>query len=148
MAINTGIDVKRLKNVVEECCKTPGECGSCQGKECLIGYAKMVLKFADAKNINYIPQGDKLLPVQDFKTYDQQALIKALAETCVQCKNCQDSHEDHCIVNLTRMAMENALLGENLKYQGSTTSYLIQVSRINESIGKSLMSAFQELKKY
>ena len=141
------IDLERIEKVVDHCCKTEAECGSCDKAHCLIGFAQTALAYARQKNTARIPRGHEFVPQDDLRVYYQQDLIAALAEVLLQCQNCRDNHEEECVVNVTRRSLELALLGENFDYEGSVSAYLMQVGRHNQETGNCLLQAYQERKK-
>lgn len=140
------VDFDKLGTAVERCCKTLDECNNCQSYKCLIGFGKMVVKYAQNKNIYNIRQGEEMVPRGDYKVFDREPLIEALAETCVQCKNCNDSHDENCSVSLIRNALENALLGQNISYAGSSGLYIMEVGKLDQGVGAELMANFLRFK--
>ncbi|QGP92388.1 hypothetical protein MGLY_17630 [Neomoorella glycerini] len=141
------VDLDKIQGVIDRCCKTEAECGTCSKAHCLIGFAQTVLAYARQKNTVRIPRGHELVPQDDFRVYYQQDLIAALVEVLLQCQNCRDNHEEECVINVTRRALELALLGENFEYEGSVSAYLMQVGRHNHDLGARLLQAYQERKK-
>lgn len=140
------VDFVRLSETIDSCCKTVEECGTCQSHQCLIGFCKTVTKYATTKNIYLIPNGEELVPRNDYKVFENETLVGALAETCFQCKNCQDNHDTNCSVSLIRNSLENALLGQNVPYLGSSGLYIMEIAKLNQTIGGELMENFQRLK--
>jgi len=64
----------------------------------------------------------------------------------LQCQECRDNHEEECVINVTRSALEVALLGESLNYEGSVLLYLMQVGRLNPAISKELLQLYEKNK--
>ncbi|KKM09036.1 hypothetical protein SY88_21150 [Clostridiales bacterium PH28_bin88] len=133
-----------MKKAVDKCCKTPEECGDCPQNKCLIGFAQIAVEYATQRSTFRIPRGNELIPQQDFKVYYHEDLNRALVEILCQCQNCQDSHEEECVINVTRMALELALLGDNLPYEGSAFTYLMQVNRLHPDAGARLLEGYKE----
>ncbi|MEW8958414.1 hypothetical protein SEF58_06085 [Neomoorella humiferrea] len=141
------VDLDKIQGAVDRCCKTVAECGTCNKAHCLIGFAQTALAYARQKNTVRIPRGNELIPQDDLRVYYQQDLIAALVEVLLECQDCRDNHEEECVINVTRRALELALLGENFDYEGSVSAYLMQVGRHNPAIGGSLLTIYQERKK-
>ena len=137
------INVQSIKKSVEGCCD---ECGTCQGKNCLIGFAKLVVDYATVKKALAIPNGLKLVPTGDFKNYDPEQISAALATINKECKNCMDSHEDNCIINVTRSSLEVALLGDHVPFSGNPLSYVMSLSEINAEMGAKVMGYYRAIK--
>lgn len=146
MPVNS-VDFTAVSHLVDKCCKTEEECGSCPRNKCLVGFARIVLEYAVQKGVFRIPQGNNLIPQGDFKLYYQADLTEALAEILCQCQNCQDNHQADCVINVARLALELALLGDNQHYSGSAFAYLIETSRKHPEIGTKLLERYKARKK-
>ena len=143
----TNVDFARMKVAVDKCCKTEEECGPCTAKaKCLIGFAQIAIDYAVQKTAFRIPQGSQLIPRDDVRIFYQEDIRRALLEVLIQCQNCEDSHEDDCVINVIRLALETALIGDNLEYQGSAFSYLLQFARKDPGTGQALLEEFKTLK--
>ncbi len=140
------VNLERIRSAVDRCCKTEAECKKCEKVGCLIGYCQLTLDYSIQKRSFRIPGGSRHIPRRDFKAYYQSDLLLALAEVLLQCQGCRDNHEEECVINVTRSALELALLGESLNYEGSALLYLMQVNRLNPDIGKELMQLYEKNK--
>lgn len=140
------INLDTMQKFIDRCCKTESECGTCNRTHCLIGFAQTALAYARQKNTYRIPRGHELVPQDDLRVYYQEDLINALVEVLLQCQNCRDNHEEECVINVTRRALELALLGDNFDYEGSVFAYLMQLNRHNREIGARLLQAYQDRK--
>ncbi|WP_227762517.1 hypothetical protein [Zhaonella formicivorans] len=140
----SNIDVEKISLAVNKCCKTEEECGTCAKSKCLIGFAKMALEYTQKKNTVVISKGATLIPTGDYKVFYRDDLIDALVEVLGQCQDCQDNHEEDCVINIIRMALEMALLGEHPEYEGSAFAYLMKVLKQSPEVGKVLLEKFKE----
>ncbi|HHW41209.1 MAG TPA: hypothetical protein GXX19_08690 [Syntrophomonadaceae bacterium] len=140
------VNLEKIRAAVDRCCKTEAECNKCEKVGCLIGYCQLALDYSRQKHSFRIPGGTRHIPRRDFKAYYQSDLLLALAEVLLQCQGCRDNHEEECVINVTRSALELALLGETIDYEGSALLYLMQVNRINPDIGKELMQFYEKNK--
>lgn len=146
--MNVGeVNVSSIKTAVEACCRGDHECGSCQGRQCLVGFAKLVSEYAGSKKVLSIPGGLKMVPTGDFKVYDADDMAIALAVINNECKNCMDNHDDDCIINIIRSTLEVALLGQHVDFSGNPLSYVMELVKINEENGNKVMQAYRSLKK-
>jgi hypothetical protein len=93
-----------------------------------------------------IPNGLKLVPTGDFKNYDPEQIAAALATINKECKNCMDSHEDNCIINVTRSSLEVALLGDHVPFSGNPLLYVMSLSEINSEMGAKVMGYYRAIK--
>lgn len=138
------IDFRVLEQAVTRCCKTIEECGQCDKLHCLVGFAGMVAKYGAEKGVARVDGGARLLPRSDYRAFYEEDLVAAVAATLHQCKNCRDNHEEECGVSLIRLALERALLGENLEYHGSVLSYLIDLKERHARFGEAVREAFEK----
>jgi len=146
MSLNYGeqeIDFDKLEKALVQCC---GDCDlngtdGCEGSKCLVGFAKKVIKFAKTNGALSISGGATLIPSSDFKMYEMDPVAYALAQTCQQCKQCRENHTDDCIVALSRKAIENTLLKENIAYPGSVLMYLMKVGKQNPELAQRIKAS-------
>lgn len=140
------IDFSNISRKIEQCCRTTEECGRCNKSKCLIGFSKAVNKFVQMKNIYNIENGAQMIPRIDLKVYDEDALKEALLEILMQCQNCRDNHDEDCVVNLVRSALELALIGEAIEYKGNVLTYIMDLSKINQDKGREIMELYKKRK--
>ena len=143
--LNDQINIASIKDAVQQCCRDK-ECSSCKGKECLIGFAKLVSEYAGAKKALSIPNGLKMVPTGDYKVYEPDDVAFALAMINYECKNCLDNHDDNCVINIMRSSLEVALLGEHSDFTGNPLAYVMNLSRVNSELGDKVMAAYRQLK--
>ncbi|HHW45220.1 MAG TPA: hypothetical protein GXX25_15710 [Desulfotomaculum sp.] len=139
------VDLAAMDASLEKICQRCDYVESgCRPDNCLVGFARKVLKFARQKNVLDIPGAVKLIPQHDFKPYEQEVVAAGLAETCRQCRECRDNHSPDCVIALVRTCLENAILTENIDYPGSVFLYLARIKEQNPELAATLA---RELKK-
>ena len=132
MSGRLNINVDSIKTAVENCCLA---CAPCQGKNCQVGFAKIVSGYAGLKQRLSIPHGINMVPAGDNKVYNPDRVANALAVINYECRNCLDNHEDNCVVNIARSAMEAILFGEHVEFCGNSQEYMQKLTRLNASYG-------------
>lgn len=140
------INIPNIKKTIEKCCRSGSGCESCEGKSCLIGFAKIVCSYADQKKMLAIPGGLNLVPKEDFKVYEVDDIACALAVISLECKNCMDNHDDNCVINIMRSSLEVALLGEHVEFKGGSLNYIIALTQIKPELGNKVMEYYNMLK--
>jgi hypothetical protein len=144
------LNYERVEQAVNRCCKTEAECVDCKQNACLIGYCQLALAYSRQKAAMRIPQGDKHIPAGDFRTYYEEDLLQALIQVLAQCQDCRDNHEEECVINVVRSALELALFGDNIPYLGSAFLYLVEAGKRYGESGEKLLqryNAFKQLQK-
>lgn len=122
-----GLNAELISDDLEHCCKSEDICIRCQGKSCLIGYAKKCIKEYQKEPKKMIPNGTENIPSMDYKVFDEAELESAIAHILKECKECRQDHVEDCIINVIRNCYEIGLLGDTQPYAGSTTQYLMQL---------------------
>lgn len=115
-----------------------------QGSTCLVGFGKKALRFSIQKGLLDISGAKKMIPTGDFKAYYPEMVAPGLAETCRQCRQCQDNHSPDCVIALARTCLEYTTLSGEIDYPGSVFLYLARVKEQNPQLS-ALIAA--ELKK-
>lgn len=101
----------------------------CKESTCIVGYGKKALRFSMKKGILDIPLARKMIPNEDFKAYYPEMVAPGLAETCRQCRQCQDNHSQDCVIALARTCLEYTVLSDEIQYPGSVFQYLVRVRK-------------------
>ncbi|SHK31132.1 hypothetical protein [Tepidibacter formicigenes] len=123
-----------LNNICEDCTYYKTE--ECNNKKCLIGYAKRLLEFSKSKGVMQIEGASKLIPNNDLKYYDEDLVCSGIANTCKHCKNCQENHNEDCIIAVLRKCLENTVITKNIPYKGSVFMYLMDLNKENKDIAQ------------
>lgn len=141
------INFENLITEVSKCCLGEEECGTCQKEACLIGYCKKSLTTSLKQQSEFIEGGMKSFPYNDTKLYDDEMATDAIGFLLNQCKNCNLYHDEECIINIVRSALEIILLGDIQEYKGSALFYLSDIKNVNEEVASKIHEAFQRKKK-
>ncbi len=138
------IDYNGLIEAVGACCLTEKECTSCDNSACLIGYCKQALVTALKNQEEFVDGGIDHIPYEDAKFFDEETVVKAIAFILNQCRNCRVYHDEDCIINVIRSAMEVTLLGDSLEYKGSSLVYMSELERKNKEIARKVFLQFKQ----
>lgn len=141
------INSEVLISEIGKCCLGKEVCEDCKKEECLIGYCKKSLMTFLKQNSEFIDGGMKEIPYGDTKLYDTEAVVQAIGSLLNQCRNCNVYHDEECIINIVRSALEVIALGEFQEYKGSTLLYLGDIKGVNPQIAEKIFAAFQNHKK-
>ncbi|NLL18636.1 MAG: hypothetical protein GX262_06375 [Clostridia bacterium] len=142
MSVN--IDYEGLIAKIGECCL---DCAVCEHEDCLIGYCKKSLMTALKQNDDFIDDGLDGLPLDDTKIFQEEKIVDFIGFLLNQCRNCHIYHDEDCIVNIVRSALEVILFGEPQEYRGSNVKYLQTLNGVNQELAVRIMDAFQKHKK-
>lgn len=140
-----GVNFGKIEGVVNNCCL---ECESkCNGKNCLVGYPKIIIEYFNEKHEKDFKDGISKIPNSDIKVYEETALVDGIAETLIQCRECGTNHRKDCVIGIIRASLERALIGDNLDdFKGNAFSHIIQLSQSNSRIGNALLDKYKEKK--
>ncbi|MTI48793.1 MAG: hypothetical protein FH761_13195 [Firmicutes bacterium] len=138
--INYDLLIKDLSN----CCLKDSYCQSCQGEKCLIGYSQKQLIDSLKSREEFLEGVLDELPLYDVKNYDEETILKSIGNLLKQCRNCKTYHDEDCIINIVRSALEIAILGESHEYEGSVLMYLLAISEENPEVGMKIKEYFNQ----
>ncbi|NLM05200.1 MAG: hypothetical protein GX214_09295 [Clostridiales bacterium] len=140
------IDFEALIKEVSKTCLGENQCGICEKDDCLIGYCKKGLLTSLKEQSEFIDDGMDGIPYDDTKIYDNEVIIDAIGFILNQCKNCNLYHDEECIINIVRSALEIILLGDYQEYRGSTLLYLEDIKNVDKEIADKVFQAFMRRK--
>ncbi|GAB6086298.1 hypothetical protein [Alkaliphilus crotonatoxidans] len=138
------INYNGLIEAVGACCLTETQCGSCENEACLVGYCKQALVTALKSQEEFLDGGMEDIPYEDSKLFDEEEIIRAIAFTLNQCRNCRVYHDEDCIINIIRSSLEVALIGDSLEYKGSNLVYISELEKKNKEIAQRVFQQFKQ----
>ena len=116
-----------FKEICNECCHKGSD--KCKYRKCNIGFADYVVKNIKDNSTYTIDDGENLIPKDDFKYYDEKIIAKGVANICRLCKECNENHNENCIIALTRRTLEYTQLKDKIAYPGNIILYLMNVEK-------------------
>ncbi|MDY6323789.1 MAG: hypothetical protein SPL99_01795 [Catonella sp.] len=136
-----------LQQDINKVCHTPAVCGSCAGKDCLVGYSKYAIADCKKRESSWLADGNKNIPSIDMRGgYDEDDVLNAIAETLYYCHSCKTDHTDDCLLAITRHAMEIIETGEMRDYPGTPLEYLVNLERDDKVKGSALHELYNNVK--
>lgn len=139
--------LNNLENNLNEVC---ADCfnnkqGKCEKLKCNIGFSKYITKNIRSNDIKVIEDGNKLIPNDDTRYYDEQIIAKGIGNICRLCKECNENHNENCVISLMRKSLERTQLKEDTVYPGNILSYLMEVSKQNVEFANSIGDEYKNL---
>jgi Ca2+/H+ antiporter, TMEM165/GDT1 family len=115
--------IQNIKPSVEGVCLGTHNCGSCEGRRCSVGSAKIVLECA-VTDENYL-NTDKFDITNRYinKRFDkvkEQHAFECVVENCL---NCGKEHHEECVINKVREIFEIQCVGEKIYFDGDKIRY-------------------------
>lgn len=144
--MSTTIDLESLVSEIGKCCLSTENCGTCNKEKCLIGYCKKSLLTTLKQQDEFIDGGLSSMPYNDTKLYEEEIIITSIASLLNQCRNCNLYHDEDCIINIVRSALEIIVLGEPQEYRGSTLFYLSDIKNVNPQVADQIYNSFKNKK--
>lgn len=146
---NLRVSAIDLYNQLEKLCLTSEVCGHCSQTKCLTGFSiemcKIILR---NKKILIIRNGRKYIPYEDTRQYSKDQLIQSIAHTLALCNNCSGEHNDNCVINLIRLALNKALTGkgDRFDYKGNTMLYIMNLTNFyDNNVGIELLNTYTHI---
>jgi putative Ca2+/H+ antiporter (TMEM165/GDT1 family) len=133
---------ERLENI----CLGDNYCGRCQGKNCIIGFTKVMLKG--------IIEGSESIPEESInafgnslkKDYSTEELLESLALTVNFILNNINHSKELSNVHKIRQIFETLLLRENISEVQDIKQYIKKVESINKLISVKLLRRIEAIK--
>lgn len=133
-----------LKELCEEC--KDYKTNRCIKSKCYIGFASNAIKAAKVNDEKVIKDGVKLIPKEDMKYYEENAVAKSIANVCRLCRECEEKHDENCVISLARRSLETTCLQERVVYPGNVLMYLLNVSKQNDDFANKIKNHYMQLK--
>lgn len=132
-----------LTEICEEC--KHYKSNECVPSKCNIGFSLNAIKSANVNGEKSINDGVKLIPKNDMKIYEENALAKSIACICRLCKECKENHNENCIVSLARKSLEITRLQEEIVYPGNVLTYLFNVAKQDQVFSSKIKTEYIQI---
>ncbi|MBM7868750.1 hypothetical protein JOC70_000219 [Clostridium pascui] len=139
--------LKSFESNVEEVCNECSHRSSerCNFRKCNIGFADYVIKNIKDNQTYSIDDGEDLIPKDDFKYYDEKVIAKGIANICRLCKECNENHNENCVIALTRRTLEYTQLKDKIAYPGNIILYLMNVSKQRPELAELIKQEYMRI---
>ncbi len=137
VAANLYTKVRILNKAVDDICLGEEKCGDCSGKNCIIGYTRMILEAARDRDEYYIQDDIKFSKLIN-KDFDQNKVMEALSLIIVDYIRYGTVEDQKFIINQVKESLEMILLGKKIRFDGDLQKYIGRVKRSNYYIGEIL----------
>lgn len=134
---------KATREICEECPYKGTE--KCSWRTCNIGFVQYVAKNIKNNSTNVIEDGENLIPKSDFKYYDEKVIARGIANTCRLCKECNENHNENCVIALIRRSLEWTQLRYRIEYPGNVLTYLMNVSNEKPQFAKLIKEEYTRI---
>ncbi len=122
-----------LNNSIKEVCLGKDVCKTCDGKQCSIGYSKLLLKNEIENEENNFKEFKNFIPKSN-KKYDRDKLAESLAHTILYIMTLTENEEEKSVVHEIRNRLENILFKESFNYTGNVEKYLKLIEKKDKKI--------------
>lgn len=134
---------ERLENI----CLGDEYCGKCQGRNCIIGFTKIMLKDIIEGKGGIPEEGINAFENSLKKDYSKEELVESLALTVNFVLNNSNCGKELANVHRIRQIFERLLLHENVSEVQSLMGYINEVESINQLISVKLLRRIEAIQK-
>jgi hypothetical protein len=132
-----------LKEICSDC--TSRGTDKCNYRLCNIGFVDYVAKNIKNNSTYVIEDGERLIPKDDFKTYEEKVIAHGIANVCRLCKNCNENHSENCVISLIRRSLEYTQLREQVTYPGNVIMYLMNIAKQNPEFAELIKEEYTRI---
>lgn len=138
------IQAHEMKKAVNNICLGEEHCGECEGRQCLVGFARKALELAENKEYTLSPDWRELPKLNNDKAFNQDKIIEALSillEHIISVGNIDDTNY---VVNKARQALETIVFGEIIPFNKDIKEYYQAINRKDKRLAKKIKSKVNE----
>ncbi len=85
---------EELNVSINTVCHTLEKCGTCAGKNCLVGFSRYANTYSKNHNTTVVPNGFEEIPQADMRGgYETDDVLALIAKTLLFCKTCKKDHD-------------------------------------------------------
>ena len=132
-----------IQEICSDCCHKGTE--KCNSRMCNIGFAKYVVENIKDNSIKSIEDGENLIPKNDTKYYDEKIIARGISSICKLCKECNENHNENCVIALIRRSLEYTQLKDKISYPGNMLMYLMNVSKQKAEFAKLIKQEYMHM---
>lgn len=134
---------KHLNTICNEC----GDNGTekCNVKQCNIAFTKYIIKYTKENSQPILKDGEILIPKDDIRFYDEDSIAYGIANICKLCKECDQDHNEQCVISLMRQSLEITQVKDQISYPGNILGYLMNVSKQNTYFAELIKDEYMKL---
>ncbi|HEY9062534.1 MAG TPA: TMEM165/GDT1 family protein [Pseudobacteroides sp.] len=129
----------QARKKVEDICLGEGKCGNCQGKNCIIGYTKLLIENGlESMDSVELDEGGKNFN----KDYDKDSVLETLRITLAILKN-DPNNDNYSNLHRIRKNLEIILLGKSLGSMNNWQDYVNKLGAINRDVADKLVNGIK-----
>lgn len=140
------IHTQQLKKAIDNICLGSETCGTCQGKQCLIGFVKKILNDAAEKGEYYIPDELSELPSYTHKDFDRSKIVYAFALTIRYLIDYGHYQDKNYAINKVREALEIIIFNENIQFKGDIDEYFNEMRKRDKALAQEIKEKVNEIR--
>lgn len=133
---------ENLQDICKECLNYGSE--KCKTRKCNIGFALYVIQYAKESSLPILKDGEKLIPKDDIKYYDEVSIAMGISNICKLCRECNENHNEECVISLIRRSLENTQIKQSISYPGNILGYLMRVSEQNTNFAELIKEEYMK----
>lgn len=137
----------QIQESVEEICLGEERCGKCQGKQCMIGYAKKMMQDAVQKGEYIFSDDEKDLTEKLRRNFEEKKVIESLSIVIDYLANYIGQYEENFVFNRVRQVLETILFQESFDFDGDIKHYIKGLKKKDKRTAQKIERRIKEIKK-
>ena len=123
------LDLESIRDSVGHLCADAESSGLCEGETCPFKEIESLLEEAESQE-NAILKSPHQGRYKILKAFEKQHFYDTLKVVYATCRKCQ-AHHKTCVMNQTRIILEQLLFGSTLSFNGNWDVYLEQIRQMD-----------------
>ncbi len=136
------LDLESIRHSVGHLCADAESSGLCEGESCPFKEIETLIDKAESQG-NAILKSPQQGRYKILKAFEKQHFYDTLKVVYTTCRKCQ-AHHKNCVMNQTRMILEQLIFGSNLSFTGNWDTYLEQIRQIDPDYHESHLKEWHE----
>ncbi len=135
----------QIKESVDEICLGEGACGKCQGRNCIIGYTKLIINYAIENRVIRHKENFKEFSKSLSKGFNQDRVIDSLSMIISYLIHDKENNDRNIAINRARQMLEQVLFYKKIEYDGDKEKYFEDLRKLNEELSDKIRNNIEDL---
>ncbi|WZL72269.1 TMEM165/GDT1 family protein [Clostridiaceae bacterium 35-E11] len=135
----------QIQESVKAICLGEVHCGRCQGKQCMIGYAKKIMQDAVQKGEYVFSEDEKDLTEKLRRSFEEKKVIDSLSMVIDYLTNHIGEYDEDFVINKVRQVLETILFQQSFEFDGDIKQYIKRLRKKDKRAAQEIERRIKEI---